>query len=118
MQIQDQKVVTLDYTLKDKSGEIIDSTNGAGDFHYLHGANNIIPGLESALMGKSKGDEVSVVIQPEQGYGLRNESLIQIVPRDAFETEDEIQVGMQFHTQTNDGNRLVITITKIDGFRL
>ena len=56
MQIESSKVVTLNYTLTDNDGNVIDKSND-GTFAYLHGANNIIPGLENALAGKTIGDE-------------------------------------------------------------
>jgi FKBP-type peptidyl-prolyl cis-trans isomerase SlyD len=115
MQVQDQKVVSLDYTLKDESGNVLDTTDGRGDFSYLHGAKNIIPGLESALEGKNIGDQLSVVLQPEEAYGKRDDALTKVVSRDMFETDDELKVGMQFRTQLADGNSIVITIVDIDG---
>ena len=68
MQIEQNSVVTLHYTLKDNDGNIIDQSDD-GSFLYLHGAMNIIPGLENALSGKSAGDEISVKVSPEEGYG-------------------------------------------------
>lgn len=112
MQIADNTVVTIDYTLKDDNGNILDSSSD-GNFAYLHGANNIIPGLENALNGKSTGDEVAVKVSPEEGYGERNDTMIQAVPRDMFDSEQEIQVGMQFHAQSPDGNMIVVTVTDV-----
>ena len=56
MQIETHKVVTLNYTLTDNDGNVIDQSSD-GSFAYLHGANNIIPGLENALSGKQAGDK-------------------------------------------------------------
>jgi FKBP-type peptidyl-prolyl cis-trans isomerase SlyD len=112
MQIADNTVVTIDYTLKDDNGNILDSSSD-GNFAYLHGANNIIPGLENALNGKSTGDEVAVKVSPAEGYGERNDTMIQTVPRDMFDSEQEIQVGMQFHAQSPDGNMIVVTVTDV-----
>lgn len=114
MQIADKTVVTIDYTLKDDNGTILDSSSD-GQFAYLHGANNIIPGLENALTGKSSGDEVNVTVIPAEGYGDRNDSMIQAVPRDMFDSEQEIQVGMQFHAQSPEGETIVVTVTDVEG---
>ncbi|MDH3948772.1 MAG: peptidylprolyl isomerase [Gammaproteobacteria bacterium] len=114
MQIADKMVVTIDYTLKDDSGTILDSSN-EGNFAYLHGAHNIISGLENALSGKSAGDEVEVSVSPAEGYGERNDSMIQAVPRDMFDSEQEIQVGMQFHAQSPEGEMIVVTVTDVEG---
>ena len=112
MQIADKMVVTIDYTLKDDNGTVLDSST-EGNFAYLHGAHNIIPGLENALSGKLAGDEVEVSVSPAEGYGERNDSMIQSVPRDMFDSEQEIQVGMQFHAQSPEGEMIVVTVTDV-----
>jgi FKBP-type peptidyl-prolyl cis-trans isomerase SlyD len=114
MQIADKMVVTIDYTLKDDNGTILDSST-EGNFAYLHGAENIIPGLENALSGKLAGDEVEVSVNPAEGYGERNDSMIQAVPRDMFDSEQEIQVGMQFHAESPEGDMIVVTVTDVEG---
>lgn len=114
MQIQDNKVVTLHYTLKDDEGQIIDQSND-GSFAYLHGANNIIPGLEQALQGKGVDDELSVSVDPKDGYGERKPDMVQIVDRSMFNEGDEINVGMQFHAQSPEGQMIIVTIADIDG---
>jgi FKBP-type peptidyl-prolyl cis-trans isomerase SlyD len=113
MQIADKMVVTIDYTLKDANGNILDSSSD-GNFAYLHGSHNIIPGLESALTGRSAGDEVDVTVTPAEGYGERNDSMVQAVPRDMFDSEQEIEVGMQFHAQSPEGDMVVVTVTDVD----
>ena len=113
MQIEDKRVVTLAYILKDNDDNIIDQSDD-GSFCYLHGASNIIPGLESALAGKLSGDELSVSIPPEEAYGVREDEKIQNVPREMFPPEQEIEPGMQFHAQSPDGNTLVVTIAKVE----
>ena len=79
--IADNKVVSLNYTVKDEADQVIDSSEGAEPLTYLHGANNIIPGLEAALVGKSAGDEFAATVAPADGYGEYNEALVQVVPR-------------------------------------
>lgn len=112
MQIESNSVVTLHYTLKDNEGNVIDQSED-GSFLYLHGAMNIIPGLENALAGKSSGDEFSVKIPPEEGYGVKDAERIQEVPKEMFDTSDEIQVGVQFHAQSPDGGAVVVTVIEI-----
>lgn len=114
MEIAAQKVVTIDYTLTDDSGKVLDQSEG-GNFAYLHGASNIIPGLENALTGKQAGDALSVSVSPAEGYGERKDALTQVVPRDAFNMEGELQPGMQFHAQSPDGNMIVVTIAQVEG---
>ncbi len=113
MQIGDQKVVTLHYTLTDNDGRVIDKSED-GSFAYLHGASNIIPGLEDALTGKSAGEEMSVSVSPEQAYGLRDESMLQQVPKNMFEDASQIAVGTQFHAQGPNGETLVVTVMEVE----
>ncbi|WP_455203832.1 FKBP-type peptidyl-prolyl cis-trans isomerase [Kaarinaea lacus] len=114
MQIAKDKVVTLDYVLTDDNGNELDRSND-GNFAYLHGANNIIPGLETALAGKTAGDAVKVDVAPEEGYGQRNDSLTQVVTKDMFDPNAELEEGMQFHAQSPDGQHIVVTVTGING---
>jgi len=113
MQIGDQKVVTLHYTLTDNDGKVIDKSED-GSFAYLHGASNIIPGLEDALTGKSAGEEMSVSVSPEQAYGVRDEAMLQQVPKNMFEDDSQIAVGTQFHAQGPNGEMLVVTVMEVE----
>ena len=112
MQISDSKVVTLNYTLKDDDGNVIDQSQD-GQFAYLHGAQNIISGLEIALTDKAQGDKVSVRIEPKDGYGEYNESMIQTVDKEMFDAEQELEAGQQFHAQTPDGHMITVTIKEV-----
>lgn len=112
MQIAKHKVVEIAYTLKDEQGQIVDSTEGGEPLAYLHGIGAIIPGLESALDGKVAGDRLEVTVPPADGYGERNESLRQDIPRSKFENVGELSLGMQFRVGTDDGP-LVITVVDI-----
>ena len=115
MQIEKHKVVSIDYTLKDDDGNVIDSSEGGDPLAYLHGMGNIIPGLENELEGKEKGDSLSVRIAPEDGYGEKSDALTQVVPRNMFEGVDKIEVGMQFHAADEQGNMQVITVSDVNG---
>ena len=112
MQIDTHKVVTLNYTLKDDDGNVIDQSNDSS-FVYLHGGGNIVSGLEKALQDKTAGDEFSVAVQPEEGYGLRDDSRVQAVPRSMFPEDSEISAGMQFHAQGPDGSHLLVTVVDV-----
>lgn len=114
MQVTKDKVISIEYTLTDAQGTELDSSKGRGPFAYIHGTGNIIPGLESALEGKSVGDQVSAVIPPEKGYGERNEGLVQDLSRSQFDIEDEIKVGMQFHAMSEAGPRVVTVVSVND----
>lgn len=113
MQLTKDKVGTVNYTLKDKDGEIIDETQD-GSFAYLHGASNIIPGLENELEGKETGYKNSIIVEPKDAYGERNLEQIQRVPLSMFPDDVEISEGMQFEAQSDDGTPVVVTVTAID----
>ncbi len=114
MQVSNQKVVSIHYTLTDNEGQILDTSSGREPLSYIQGMQNIIPGLENALEGKTPGEKVHVVIPPAEAYGERNEELIQAIPRSAFGDIEDIQPGMQFQMETQSGP-LVITVTKTEG---
>lgn len=113
MNIEDKRAVSIHYTLTNEQGETLDSSKGQDPLRYLHGASNIIPGLENALVGKTTGDKVSVTVQPKDAYGEINPEMIQIVPREAFEGIDDIQAGMQFQASGPDGQSQVVTIKAV-----
>jgi FKBP-type peptidyl-prolyl cis-trans isomerase SlyD len=114
MQISANKVVSIDYTLTNEQGQVLDTSSGREPLAYLQGHHNIISGLESALEGKSAGDSVKVTIAPAEAYGERDDSLSQAVPRKMFEDADNVTVGMQFQTMSEHGGTQVVTVTGVD----
>lgn len=103
MQVQENKVVGIHYTLKNDAGDILDSSKGRDPLQFLCGKGNIISGLENALEGKNTGDTVNVTIEPEEGYGPHRQELVQQVPKSAFKGVDDLEVGMRFQAQTEQG---------------
>lgn len=114
MEIADKTVVAIDYTLKDEGGGVIDTSKGGEPLYYLHGSQNIVPGLESELTGKSVGDNLQVTVQPAEGYGEIDPQLRQNRPRSTFEGVDDLEVGMRFRAPT-DAGIINVVITEIDG---
>ena len=110
MQVAENPVVDIHYTLTDKDGDVLDRSKEGEPLSYLHGANNIIDGLEEALVGRVVGDKLNVVVPPEKGYGERNENMVQRVPRSAFEGIEEIEVGFRFEAETDNGSVPVVVI--------
>ena len=103
MQIAEGTVVAMDYALKDDEGTLLDQSQPGQPLAYLHWYKNIIPGLEAALVGKAVGDTVEVRVAPEDGYGVPNPALEQVVPRDRFQGVESLEVGMQFQASTDQG---------------
>lgn len=114
MQIAANCVAYIHYTLTNEAGTVIDSSQGGEPLAYLHGGGNIIPGLEKALEGKQAGDKLDVTVAPEEGYGVRDEKLIQQVPRRAFQGVKDVKPGMRFHANTGQGAAQV-TVTQVQG---
>lgn len=113
MRVAKETVVAIEYTLKDDQGNIIDASGDRGPMEYLHGAQNIIPGLEQGVEGLVAGDTKNVLVPPQLGYGEYSDKLLQQVPLSAFGANTP-QIGMRFHAETNLGMR-VLTIKKIEG---
>ena len=107
MRAAKETVVSIEYTLKDDRGNILDTSVGQAPMEYLHGASNIIPGLEQAIEGLTAGDFKAVAVPPALGYGEYSEKLIQRVPLDRF-GENKVEIGMRFHAETNLGMRVLV----------
>lgn len=112
MDIQAKRVATIHYTLTDDDKNVLDSSEGRDALPFLAGAHNIIPGLEKALIGKSAGDELVVTVEPAEGYGERIPEMVQEAPRAAFEGVDDLQPGMRFQAETDQG-MIPVTITEV-----
>ncbi len=114
MTIAQHKIVTIHYKVVDvASGEVIDSSEGGQPMTYLHGAQNIIPGLEQALEGKQVGDEFEVTVAPADAYGEYSEERVQQVPMEAFEGVEKVEPGMAFTAQTEHGP-INLIVTEVD----
>ena len=112
MQVEKNKVVEIDYTLKDDNGQLLDSSEGKQPLSYIQGVGNLIPGVENALEGKGSGERVQITVPPETGYGVRDDSLVLSVERDKFSQFEDLQEGVRFRMETPDGP-MVFTVVKI-----
>lgn len=122
MQIADRSVALFHYTLTNEGGDVIDSSRERDEpLAYLHGAGNIVPGLEKAMVGREVGDSFKVSVEPQEGYGPRHEEMMQTVPRNAFQGVEEVKPGMQFQANGPQGQVLVTVVeandeeVKVDG---
>lgn len=113
MQIQKQSVVSIEYTLKNDAGEVLDKSEGRGPLVYLHGVGNLVPGLEKALEGKAAGESLEVTLPPEEGYGQRNDKLVRKVPLRKIQ-DPRPQPGKRYRAQMDDGLRIVL-VTALSG---
>ncbi|MDH3279718.1 MAG: peptidylprolyl isomerase [Gammaproteobacteria bacterium] len=110
MLIGDNVVVSMHYKLTDDDGNVLDSSEDSEPLAYLHGAGNMIPGLEKAMVGKVEGDALQVRIEPAEGYGEVMPDLIRTIERAAFQGIESVEVGMAFEAEAPDGSvqRIVV----------
>lgn len=113
--ITQHSVVAMHYTLTDDAGAVIDSSRGREPLSYLHGAGNIVPGLEKAMTGRRAGESFQVDVLPAEGYGERDPDRVQQVPRAAFQGVDDIQPGMQFQAGGRGQHGMMVVVTAVDG---
>jgi FKBP-type peptidyl-prolyl cis-trans isomerase SlyD len=114
MSISPDQVVSIHYTLRDDTGEVIDRSGEGEPLAYLHGRGQLIPGLERELTGRRAGDRVEVKIAPADGYGEYDRELVQRVPRRTLKGVGQLRVGLRLQAQTPDGPRAV-TVTQLSG---
>lgn len=107
------KVVSIHYTLADDEGSVLDSSSGGEPLAYLHGAGNIVPGLERELTGKHVGDAVKVRVPPEEGYGLHDPRGVRRAPRSAFPPGARVEAGMEFAVESDDGRVIPVWIAAV-----
>jgi FKBP-type peptidyl-prolyl cis-trans isomerase SlyD len=113
--ISDGKVVQLSYSLTNTKGELLDRADRNEPFTYLHGASQIVPGLEGALLGLKTGDTKKVKVAAADGYGEIDADLQLKVKRSQFPADVEIKPGMQFETRGPDGSGMIFTINGVTG---
>jgi len=106
-------IITIHYTIKDDIGEIVDSSEDEEPLEYLHGHNFMLPGLERALDGLAEGEKVSVWLDPEEGFGNRDEDLVFMLSRSDFGEGAEIEEGMEFDVEDEEGEG-IITVLKVE----
>jgi FKBP-type peptidyl-prolyl cis-trans isomerase SlyD len=114
MNVAKDTVVTIEYTLTDDEGEVIDSSVGQDPLAYVHGTGSIVPGLEAALEGKSAGQAVTVAVSPAEGYGVHDPSLLHTAGRGQFPGVPNIEVGMRFRAGSEDEST-VVTVVAVEG---
>jgi FKBP-type peptidyl-prolyl cis-trans isomerase SlyD len=108
--ISKESVVTFHYTLRDEAGEQLETSRDGDPTAYLHGANNIITGLESALEGRSAGDVFTVTVQAEDAYGPRDPQRQQRVPVKHLVFKGKLRPGMVVQLNTSEGMRPVTVV--------
>lgn len=117
MTVEKGKAVTFHYTLTNSGGEQLESSRENEPMSYLHGANNIIPGLENAMDGKTAGDKFQVTVEPSEAYGEKNEANIQRISAKHFKNAKKLQPGQLLSLQTKQGP-VQVTVVKVGRFNV
>ncbi len=118
MSIEKDKVVSFHYVLKDESGTEQESSRDGEPMHFLCGANNIVPGLERAMLGKDVGDSLSVTVEPVDGYGLRNENLsMRVSAKRLGVVPSKLKPGAVLQLQTRQGP-VMARVVKVGRFMI
>jgi FKBP-type peptidyl-prolyl cis-trans isomerase SlyD len=105
-----ETVVTFHYTLRDESGTELETSRDGDPAAYLHGASNIIPGLETAMNGHESGDIFSATVTPEEGYGLQEPDQVQRVPMKHLSFKGKLRPGATVQLNTKEGMRAVTVV--------
>ncbi len=114
MPLAENKVFTINYTVKDKEGNVLDTTNKDKPYSFLSGQNQILPELENKIGEMIIGSKKKIVLPPEQGYGEYDEKAVREVKRSDFPEDVELKEGMRFVADTGDGRQLPFIITNIE----
>lgn len=112
--VQDNFVVSLDYTLR-VSGEVLDTSVGEEPIQFIQGRGHIIPGLEKALYGMKSGDEKEVVLQPQDAYGEYDAEARLTVDRSDVSEDGELEVDEEIEIEDEEGDVNLARIVAIDG---
>lgn len=96
MKITENAVVTIDYSIKDKDGQLLESADGEL-LSYIQGSGTLAPGLEKALEGKEADHHLELTLKPEEAFGTRDEELVHEVDLDEFDDSEEVAEGLVFH---------------------
>lgn len=110
MKITQNKVVSMQYQIAEANGEILETSEPGDEWCFLMGAGEIPPGLERALDGHGVGDTVSVTLTPEEGYGEREEGLVQTLQRSDLGDDVEVSVGDQLEAESDEGWDIVTVV--------
>lgn len=114
LEVSDGMVVSLDYTLRLDNDEVVDTSEGRPPLEYVQGQQQIVPGLEQALYGMQVGEEKQVVVEPAEGYGERDPEANQVVPRDAFQEDAELERGMPIRVSDGGGRTATAFVAEVN----
>lgn len=110
--IQDGSIVSIEYTLTDDQGTVIDTNVGKEPLTFIHGAGQIVSGLERELQGLQAGDQKKVRVKPEDGYGMPSQQAFQEMPRESIPAEAQ-KPGVALMAKAPDGRAIPIRVHEV-----
>lgn len=115
--IQPNTHVTIDYELRGDGEDLLDASEGEDGepIRYVHGYGMLVPGLEVALLGLKAGDERDVMVPPEAGYGVRDESLVLRLNKSELPDDGKVEVGDELVAESPDGEEIEMNVIAIEG---
>jgi FKBP-type peptidyl-prolyl cis-trans isomerase SlyD len=113
LRIAPNRFVSLDCTLRDEEGEVIDAGEASGAVEYVHGYGMLVPGLETALSGLAAGDQREIFVPPASGYGERDEDLLMEVERSDFPDPARVAEGDELEAEWPDGGSQIMRVVEV-----
>jgi len=114
MRIADDCVVTVQFTLSDEAGQVLESSPEGRPVVYMHGGPGVLPVLWHALTGKTAGDRFDVRINPEQGFGERRQALVEVIPRAYMPSTRAPEIGARVTRSDSSGAQVQFRVTAFD----
>jgi FKBP-type peptidyl-prolyl cis-trans isomerase SlyD len=115
MSVKSNQVVSINFTVKDVEGNVLDSTGGDQPFLFLSGHSQILPKLEENIDQMLIGSKKEVTLSPDEAYGDYDDKAVQVVQRSEFPENTKLEEGMDFMAQTPEGNKIPFVIKDIKG---
>lgn len=116
MKVGERTVVTMDYVLKYADGEVIESSIETNQpIQFIYGKGFLLPALEQAILGLEAGDTKTVTLSPEDAYGEWKEEGLVTLPRNQFPPDSDLEEGMMFMIENEDGSSMPLTVVKVEG---
>jgi FKBP-type peptidyl-prolyl cis-trans isomerase SlyD len=110
--VQNGSLVSIEYTLKNDGGEVLDTNKGSAPLTFTQGQQQIIPGLEREMIGLHAGDEKKVVVKPEDAYGEVVPNAQQEVPKNVIPKEG-LKVGTALTARSGSGEARPVVVKEI-----
>jgi len=114
-QVKSGDKIKVHYTGKLEDGQVFDSSRNREPFEFTVGSGNVIPGFEAGVIGMEVGQEKSITIQPEHGYGQRRDELVAEVTKDVFPENIKPEIGQHLQMEQANGEAINVVISNIDG---